>query len=168
MFLWYCEVPREWKLHCIVPIFKTGDKSSVTNYRPISLLCCISKVLERLIYDKVFDFISGSMAYISHFQFGFLRNHSCLQQLLVFLHNIMNLSQTRVSCQFVSLYLDFRKAFDKVPHSELLSKLNSIGISRRLLSWFRCYLSDRNQLVSINGSRSLVLPVSLGYLKAVF
>ena len=157
--LWYCQIPYEWKLHCIVPIFKSGDKSSIKNYRPISLLCCISKVLERLIYDKVFCFISGS---ISPFQFGFLRSHSCLQQLLVFLHNIMNSLTDKSVCQADSIYLDFRKAFDRVPHLELLSKLKSIGISGRLLSWFCCYLSNRKQLVSINGSHSSVLPVSSG------
>ena len=92
----------------------------------------------------------------------FLRSHSCLQQLLVFLHNIMNSLADKSVCQADSIYLDFRKAFDRVPHLELLSKLKSIGISGRLLSWFRCYLSNRKQLVSINGSHSSVLPVSSG------
>ena len=79
--LWYCKIPSEWKLHCIVPIFKSGDRSSVSNYRPISLLCCISKVLERLVYDKTIEFVGHS---ISKAQFGFLRKHSCLQQWTVF------------------------------------------------------------------------------------
>ena len=65
-------------------------------------------------------------------------------------------------CQADSIYLYFRKEFDRVPHLELLSKLESIGICGRLLSWFCCYLSNRKQLVSINGSHSSVLPVSSG------
>ena len=62
----------------------------------------------------------------------------------------------------LTLFTLFRKAFDRVPHLELLSKLKSIGISGRLLSWFCCYLSNRKQLISINGSHSSVLPVSSG------
>ncbi len=77
-----CKIPSEWKVHSIIPIFKSGDKSIVSNYRPISLLCVISKVLERIVYDKVFESIGKS---ITTTQLGFLRNHSCLQQLLTFL-----------------------------------------------------------------------------------
>ncbi len=159
MCLWYCQIPCEWKLHCIVPVFKSGDKSSIKNYRPISLLCCISKVLERLIYNKLFHFISNS---ISPFQFGFLKNHSCLQQLLVFLHNVMDALTEKNVSQVDSIYLDFRKAFDSVPHTDLLYKLRCIGITGRIFDWLKCYLSNRNQLVSVNGSHSSVLPVSSG------
>ena len=155
--LWYCELPSEWKIHSIVPIFKSGDKSSVTNYRPISLLCCISKVLERLVYDKIFPFVNSK---ISPAQFGFLKGHSCIQQLLSFISNIVDsLSQNK---QVDTVYLDFRKAFDKVPHVELVTKLKAVGISGNLLKWFVTYLSNRKQLVSINGSRSSILPVLSG------
>ena len=78
-------IPPIWKIHKITPVFKSGDKHSVANYRPISLLCSVSEVLERLIYDKIIDFV---LAKISVAQFGFLRDHSCLQQLLLFLYNI--------------------------------------------------------------------------------
>ena len=74
-------LPIEWRTHLIKPIFKYGDKTYVRNYRPISLLRVISKVLEKLIYNCVVDFISSS---ISLQQFGFLRGHSTLQQLLIF------------------------------------------------------------------------------------
>ena len=97
---------------------------------------------------------------ISTAQFGFLKNHSCLQQLLTFLDNVIN----SLTCneQIDTVYLDFRKAFDKVPHIELLHKLKSIGISGNLLKWFKTYLSNRQQLVSINGSQSSIVPVSSG------
>ena len=78
-------IPPIWKIYKITPVFKSGDKHSVANYRPISLLCSVSKVLERLIYDKIIDFV---LPKISVAQFGFLRDRSCLQQLLLFLHNI--------------------------------------------------------------------------------
>ena len=73
-------IPSIWKVHKITPVFKSGDKHSVANYRPISLLCSVSKVLEHLIYDKIIDFAQPK---ISVAQFGFLRDHSCLQQLRI-------------------------------------------------------------------------------------
>ena len=74
-------VPTEWKLHAITPVFKSGDKSNIKKYHPISLLSNISKALERLVYNKVLDYYSSS---ISHYQFGFCKNKSSLQQLLHF------------------------------------------------------------------------------------
>ncbi len=150
--LHHCTIPSAWNRHLIVPIFKAGDKSSVTNYRPISLLSSLSKVLEKLVYNKVFEFINPS---ITPLQFGFLPKHSCLQQLLIFMSNVVD----SISCKHTHLdaiYLDFKKACDKVPHPELLAKLISIGVSSDLLKWFH------NYLVSINGSLSSVLPVSSG------
>ena len=155
--LWYCDIPSEWKLHCIIPIFKSGDRSSISNYRPISLLCSISKDLERLVYDKVFEFVGQS---ISCSQFSFLRKHSCLQQLLLFLKYVVDSFTNKH--QLDTIYMDFRKAFDKVPHPELLHKLRNIGISGTLLKWFSNYLMNRKQLVSINGNHSTILPVSSG------
>ena len=150
-------IPSEWKTHCIIPIFKSGDRSSIKNYRPISLLCCISKVLERLIYDRIMEFVSESLS-LSHF--GFLRNHSCLQQLLIFVNDIHASFENQT--QRDAIYLDFRKAFDSVPHAELLLKLQTIGISGNLLKWLQGYLSSRQQYVSLNKHVSETLPVSSG------
>ena len=139
MSLASCKLPKEWKLHCIIPIFKSGDKSLISNYRPISLLCSISKVLERIVYDKVFGFIGQS---ISKSQYGFLRDHSCLQQLFSFLSCVEKSLERR--CQHDTIYLDFQKAFDRVPHKELLFKLHDLGISGR---WFKEYLTSRWKMV---------------------
>ena len=78
-------LPFDWKTHIIIPVFKSGNKNQVNNYRPISLLCITSKVLERLIYNKLIDHVIN---FISPFQFGFLRGRSCTQQLLLFLNNV--------------------------------------------------------------------------------
>ena len=79
-------LPLEWRTHLITPVFKSGDKSSVHNYRPISpLLCVISKLFEKLVYDKIFHFLSPSLL---PFQFGFHPKHSSTQQLLFFLNII--------------------------------------------------------------------------------
>ena len=150
-------IPLEWRIHKIRPIFKAGDKSSVTNYRPISLLSSTSKVLERIIYEKVIDFLEPQF---SSSQFGFLKGRSSLQQLLVFLADIWDNLDNKVCTDVI--YLDFRKAFDSVPHDKLLMKLWNMGISGDLWMWFRSYLNGRQQVVSINNHLSEPLPVHSG------
>ena len=78
-------IPLEWCIHCTVPVFKSGDKALVTNYRPISLLCNASKVLEQLIYNNIIDHINKI---ISSLQFGFLKHRSVVQQLLLLFDNM--------------------------------------------------------------------------------
>ena len=147
-------IPTEWKIHKIVPIYKSGDKMSVINYRPISLLCNVSKVLEGLIYDRVISTMAGS---IIPCQFGFQRNTSTQQQLLIYFHQLVtSLAETD------TVYIDFQKAFDSVPHNELLLKLWNIGITGSLWKWFRSYLNNRSQCVSVNNSLSNCLPVLSG------
>ena len=116
-------LPSEWRLHKIIPIYKLADKSSVKNYRPISLLCCISKVLESLVYDRIYDNISP---HISTNQFGFLRQRSSVQQLLKFIISIHEAFNHK--SQVDTVYFDIRKAFDSVSHGLLLDKLVDIGI----------------------------------------
>ena len=150
-------IPEEWRIHQITPIHKSGDRSLVSNYRPISLLCSISKVLERIIYNHVLGFISCS---ISPSQFGFLRNRSTAQQLLTFLNCVHESLLAKTQSDVI--YLDFRKAFDSVSHNELLFKLWCLGIRGNLWCWFKAYLSDRMQCVAINGHTSGLLPVLSG------
>ena len=155
--LQFSTIPSEWKVHRISPVYKSGDKSLVTNYRPISLLCIASKVLERLIFDQVGDFLSDSF---SPSQFGFLPGRSTLQNLLIFLSDLNNNLNSREPTDVI--YLDFRKAFDTVRHDILLQKLWDVGISGNLWLWFKEYLSSRQQCVSINGSLSNILEVTSG------
>ena len=77
-------IPSEWRTHSITPIHKSGDKTSITNYRPISLLCCTSLILERIIYSKIIVSITDTV--ITKYQFSFLANRSTIQQLLIFLN----------------------------------------------------------------------------------
>jgi len=147
-------IPLEWCTHTVIPIFKSGDRGSVTNYRPISLLCNTSKVLEKLIYDKIIDHLHK---FISPVQFGFLKNRSVIQQLLILFNKIINTTdQTDI------IYLDFRKAFDSVPHNKLLLRLNHLGISGNVWMWFRFYLLHRQQCVKISNQYSDFLPVLSG------
>ena len=104
-------LPVDWRLHLITPVYKSGDKSSVRNYRPNFLLCVISEVFERIIYDKISSFVSNLL---SHCQFGFRPKHSTTQQLLAFLSNIQNSFSSNSHTNVI--YLDFKKAFDHVSH----------------------------------------------------
>lgn len=136
------QMPAEWKLHAITPIHKGGDKHSVANYRPISLLCCTSKVLEKLVFDQLSEFLKDS---ISPVQFGFRRGHSTLQQLLLFYYKLMCRDHSPKPVQWDVVFLDFSKAFDSVPHGELLLKLHRLGVSGDAWLWLRCYLEGRSQ-----------------------
>ena len=148
---------KTYKMHLITPNHKSGDKSTVKNYQPISLLCVISKVLEHIINDKIIGFITKS---ISNSQLRFLQRRSTLQQLLIFLTNAYNCLNDKIQTDVV--YLDFRKAFDSVPHYQLLFKLRTTEISGNLWSWFKAYPSSRTQCVSVNNQRSHFLPVLSG------
>ena len=137
MSISHSQLPFEWKIHHIIPVFKTGDRSQVNNYRPISLLCIISKVLERIVYNHVSDFIFNN---ISHQQFGFIPGCSSLQQLLMFVDILLEAKEHKTAVNVI--HLDIRKAFDTVPHHKLLTKLQKLGISGNLLRWFQAYLTN--------------------------
>ena len=100
-------------MHIITPVHKSGNKSAVINYRPISLLCVVSKVLERIVFNKTSDFIVGA---ISPNQFGFLQGRSCLQQLLLFFNDIYEAAAQNIQTDVI--YLDFKKAFDTISHKK--------------------------------------------------
>jgi len=95
-----------------VPVFKSWDHTSVTNYRPFSLLCIISKVLEKIIFQHLFDFIYKKL---SAHQFGFIPGHSCLQQLLLLFTYELHPAKF-AHCDADVIYLDFKKAFDSAVH----------------------------------------------------
>ena len=138
-------MPKRWKLANITAIFKKNDPTIPSNYRPISLLDTSSKVLERCVYNHCYEHLHSMFHYLQH---GFLRGRSTNTQLLVVYHQIL---ECIASGQEVdAIYLDFSKAFDKVPHNLLLLKLKSYGISDPTLSWFGSYLSERHQRVVIN------------------
>jgi len=130
------------------PVFKAGDPTSATNYHPISPHP--KYIFERLIHNKIINHISK---FISPFQFGFAKNFSTLQQMLIFLDYIINSS---------SWYFDISNVFDTVSHAIFLSKLWSIGITGVLWAWFKNYLTHHFQTVSINNCYSDLLPVLSG------
>ena len=142
-------IPTQWCTHCIIPIFKSGDKTQVNNYRPISLLCILSKVLERIVYNCIMNFINN--IFTTH-QFGFLPGRSALQQLILYIDELFNgkIKSTGVDV----IYMDFKKAFDSVSHNALLSKLQGFGITGNLQNWLTTYLKTRTQCVRIGDTYS--------------
>ena len=104
-------LPTDWCTHLITPVYKSGNKTSTNNYRPISLLCNTSKALEQLIYDKIYSHINKL---ISTSQFGFMRNRSSVQQILILLDTIIN-----TEYQSDVIYLESWKAFDSISHNDL-------------------------------------------------
>lgn len=150
-------VPVKWKFANITPVFKKDDPTITSNYRPISLLCVISKVLERCVFNHCYHHLSPFFYQLQH---GFLKGKSTTTQLLEVYHDILD--SVASGNEVDVIYLDLSKAFDKVPHNLLLLKLKRHGINGSLLSWFGSYLTDRQQRVALDGTFSDWLPVTSG------
>lgn len=151
--------PDSLKIARVTPIFKGGDKCSVNNYRPISILPIVSKIFEKIIYKKVYSYLE-TKTYLYNKQYGFRSKKSTTQAILNHLQYIYsNIDEGN----FVfSVFLDFRKAFDCVDHDILLSKLNCYGIRGLALNWFRSYLTNRKQYVVIGNAKSELLNINHG------
>ena len=142
-----------WKSAIVIALIKKGIISDPSNYRPISLLSCVGKVFERVIFKYILNFLLDN-SLIYKYQSGFMRGHSTVHQLIEIYHNIcLSLENREVMC---TVFCDISKAFDKVWHRGLLKKLKAYGISGNLLHWFENYLSDRNQNVVLQNCFSEV------------
>ena len=146
-----CIYPSKWKEARIMPVFRKGDQNLPNNYRPIALLSTVGKLFERLLHKHIYNFLLSNDLFYKY-QCGFLPNNSTVYQLLEIYHSIcMNLEDKKNTC---FIFCDISKAFDRVWHRGLLTKLNSYGIKGSLLSFLQNYLSDRKQCVAINNSFS--------------
>ena len=152
-------IPSEWKEAEVVPIFEKGDKSTPGNYRPVSLTAIVCKIFEKFVRDALCNHLADNNL-LSPEQFGFTSGRSCTTQLLVTINDWLESLDKGKAVDAV--YLDFKKAFDLVPHSRLLLKLESYGVSGSLLGWIQDFLSDRTQYVKINGHVSDRCEVSSG------
>nr|CAH8840869.1 unnamed protein product [Trichobilharzia regenti] len=159
MSLTQAKLPRDWKDAIISPIFKDGDRQLVSNYRPVSLTCIIAKVLETIIRDQLLAYVEthGLLAVEQH---GFRPGRSCLTNLLLAREDWVEARDRDHLLDVV--FIDLSKAFDKVSHLGLLSKLKGFGLDQCLCEWFRDYLMDRRQKVRVNGVLSGWKAVSSG------
>lgn len=114
-------LPYDWKVAKVIPICKLGEQQIVINYRPISLTSISCKILEHIIYSHIASFLETN-GYFYKFQHGFGKHFLCETQLAGFVHNL--LSNYDNGLQTDAIFLDFCKAFDKVPHDQLLYKLS--------------------------------------------
>lgn len=152
-------VPDQWKIAKVVPIHKAGDRLQVCNYRPVSLLCSCSKVLEHFLFKHLVTHFEANN-FISEQQHGFRRGFSTATQLL---HTVNEFAKVLdKGGQVDVIFLDFAKAFDRVPHQKLLIKLKSLLANERLVRWLDSYLSNRHQFVEVGGVTSPTIPVISG------
>ena len=133
-------VPFSWKQANVCAVHKKDDKSCVNNYRPISLLCCVEKVFERLIFKRLFSFLQENNV-LTSFQSGFIPGDSSVNQ-LTFLYNVF-CKALDDGLEVRSVFFDISKAFDRVWHKDLLHKHKSTGVSGELLLWFINRLTNR-------------------------
>ena len=143
--------PQAMKKAKIMPLHKGDSVLSVANYRPISLLPIFSKIFERLIYNQFIIYINKNKI-LSDLQFGFQKNNSTEHAISSILSHINNASSNKQSSYCI--FLDFAKAFDTVNHNILLEKLKFYGVKDKSLSLFESYLSNRTQVVEVNGKFS--------------
>ena len=144
-------VPEDWRRANVTPVFKKGSKSSAGNYRPISLTSIICKVMESIVRDSIVHHLATNKL-IRPSQHGFMAHKSCLTNLLEYLETLTKLVDEGHAVDMV--YLDFAKAFDKVPHKRLLNVLQAHGINGKVLDWISAWLTNRTQRVVLNGCTS--------------
>lgn len=144
-------LPQIWKCANVTAIFKSGSKSKPSNYRPISLTSVPGKIMERIIRNALVDHMTQNKLF-NDAQHGFIAGRSCVTQLLEFLEDVTEALDNGFEVDVI--YLDFAKAFDKVPHRRLLRKIEAYGVKGKLLVWIREFLNDRKQRVMVNGSYS--------------
>lgn len=141
--------PCAWKCAFITPVYKSGDRSNIENYRPISILSTLSKLFESLVHSSLFPLLRHLIIPEQH---GFVKCRSTTTNLMIFTDFLFKNMDNRV--QVDAVYTDFRKAFDKVDHKLLLDKIAFNGIRGNLLRWFASYIFNRTQKVVINGFES--------------
>jgi hypothetical protein len=143
--------PKKFKDTRVVPIFKSGSPLSPDNFRPIALVNCFSKILEKIVATSLFNHLDLNDLLFIH-QYGFQRGKSTEHNLIHITNYIGQALNDGNWC--IGVFLDLKKAFDTVQHDILLSKLPKFGITGNILEWFKSYLSGRKQCVDINGTLS--------------
>ena len=152
-------IPDEWKSANVVPIYKKGDRSKPENYRPVSLTSITCKTLEHIVSSTIMKHMDRH-SILTDAQHGFRKRRSCETQLLLTIQDLA--STIDVMGQTDVILLDFSKAFDKVQHLRLLSKIRYYGIQNNLNRWISSFLEGRNQQVLLDGSSSTSSPVESG------
>ena len=157
-------VQKDWSTAFVCPLFKKGDTSLASNYRPISLTSILCKVLEHVVTTNVVSHMD-KYNLLHDLQHGFRSKRSCETQLVTLIEDLMR--NSRAGNQTDLVLLDFSKAFDRVSHQKLLLKLHRYGIRGPTLKWIQAFLSDWTQTVVIDNEKSATGPVTSGSHKAL-
>jgi Reverse transcriptase (RNA-dependent DNA polymerase) len=126
------EVPEDWKRANVTPIYKKGTKADPSNYRPVSLTSISCKMLESILRDSIVKHLEQNNL-VESSQHGFVKTRSCATNLVEFLDHLTTVLEKGGTAD--AIFLDFAKAFDKVPRNRLLEKLRGVGLGGRVLAW---------------------------------
>ena len=151
--------PEELKTGCITPIYKNGPKNDVKNYRPVCSLSPFSKILERIIYNRMIEFIDQNKI-LSLNQFSFRKGFSTESAIIQFINNIHDGLHHKHNT--VAIFMDLSKAFDVLDHNILYTKLEHYGFRGKILELLKSFISNRKYFVSVNGSTSETKTVNIG------
>ena len=141
----------------VCPLFKKGDKSTTSNYRPISLTCILCKVLGHIVASNLVTHLDSHQL-LYDLQHGFRSKRSCETQLVMLMEDIFR--NVIAGQQTDLILLDFSKAFDKVSHEKLLFKLHRNGVRGHVLHWMIAFLANRSQTVVLEGEKSSQVSVT--------
>ena len=151
--------PDDLKVAGVTPIFKNGERNDLQNYRPISVLCTVARILEKLIYQPLYDYLMEN-SILNNCQWGFRSAHSTALALIDCTNNwLIGIENGKINS---TILLDVKKAFDTIDHDILLRKLSHYGISHTKLEFFRSYLCNRLQCCSVNGHTSSFKKINCG------
>jgi len=152
-------VPQQLKIAKIIPILKSGDPRLQDNYRPIALLSNFSKIIEKIVFLRLFSYLDDNNLLSKH-QFGFRPAHSTVHPMILLSNFVSKAFNEKKHA--IAIFCDLRKAFDTVDHNILIKKLYGLGIKGMALQWFKNYLSDRKQFVRFGDVDSGLLEIQLG------
>jgi hypothetical protein len=154
------EIPADWRVANVTPTSKKGKRTAHENYRPVSLTSVCYKLLESVMKDKIMGHLKKHKLIKKNTQHGFLPGRNCTTNLLSFFEKITKAVDSGRA--FDAIFLDFAKAFDKVPNRRLLKKVWAHGIYGPLLKWIENWLTDRSQRVVLGGEFSEWIAVLSG------
>ena len=151
--------PDKLKTAKVIPMYKKGDKTKCDNYRPISLLCAISKLFEKVVYNQLYDYFTKNKLFHDN-QYGFRTKHSTELAVTELIDRVLlNIDNKQVP---FAVFMDLSKAFDTLDHKILIDKLHHYGIRGISLMWFESYLYKRTQYVEIDSSKSSPQTITTG------
>lgn len=152
-------MPTEWKIALIKPLHKSGEGANPDNYRPISILPVLSKIMEKAVHNQLSEYLESNNL-LSEKQFGYRKKRSTELATALLLYDIRQAADKGKITG--AIFIDLSKAFDTLGHATLLAKLKQYGVSNVTLQWFESYLFDRKQIVGFDDELSDPYPVLCG------